>query len=54
MNTSRYRQLLASFNEQVSARDIQAGRLTSKWLELFDNLTTSTQQGPCLLIICPG
>jgi hypothetical protein len=43
MNTSRYRQLLASFNEQVSARDVQAGRLTTKWLELFDNLTSSTQ-----------
>ena len=43
MNTSRYRQLLASFNEQVSMRDVQAGRLTSKWLELFDSLTSSTQ-----------
>jgi len=43
MNTNRYRQLLASFNEQVSVRDAQAGRLTGKWLESLDHLSSSTQ-----------
>jgi hypothetical protein len=43
VNTSRYRQLLAGFNEQVSIRDAQAGRLTSKWLESLDHLSSSTQ-----------
>jgi hypothetical protein len=42
METSRYRQLLATFNEQVSQHDSQAGRLTNKWLQSFDVLTSST------------
>jgi hypothetical protein len=41
MNTSRYRQLLAAFDEQVSIRDAQAGRLTRKWLESLDHLSPS-------------
>jgi hypothetical protein len=38
MDTSRYRQLLADFSEQVSTCDPQSGRLTSKWLQSFDHL----------------
>jgi hypothetical protein len=41
MNTSRYRQLLAAFNEQVSSCDSQAGRLTNQWLHSFDVLTSA-------------
>jgi hypothetical protein len=43
MNTSRYRQLLVAFDEQVSIHDAQAGRLTCKWLESLDHLSSSTQ-----------
>lgn len=41
MDTTRYRQLLAAFNEQVSSCDSQAGRLTYKWLQSFDVLNTT-------------
>jgi len=43
MDTNRYRQLLIAFNEQVSVRDAQAGRLTTKWLESLDHLDSSPQ-----------
>jgi hypothetical protein len=38
MDTSRYRQLLAEFSEQVTICDPQSGRLTNKWLQSFDRL----------------
>jgi hypothetical protein len=41
MNTSRYRELLAAFNEQISSIDARAGRLTEKWLAAFDHLKSS-------------
>jgi hypothetical protein len=41
MNTTRYRQLLAAFNEQVSLCDSQAGRLTNNWLHSFDVLNST-------------
>jgi hypothetical protein len=41
MDTTRYRQLLAAFNEQVSSCDSQAGRLINKWLQSFDVLNSS-------------
>jgi hypothetical protein len=44
MDTSRYRQLLADFNEQVSICDPQAARLTSRWLQSLD----------CLLAMAPA
>jgi len=42
MDTSKYRQLLAAFNEQVSSCDSQAGRLTNRWLQSFDTVVSST------------
>ena len=42
MDTTKYRQLLATFHEQVSQHNSQAGRLTDKWLQSFDVLTSST------------
>ena len=42
MDTTGYRQLLATFQEQVSQHNSQAGRLTDKWLQSFDVLTSST------------
>jgi len=42
VDTTRYRQLLATFHEQVSQHNSQAGRLTSKWLQSLNVLTSST------------
>ena len=48
MDTTRYRQLLAAFHEQVSVRDSQAGRLTNQWLRSFD-VVTSTEPSRFML-----
>jgi hypothetical protein len=48
MNTSRYRQLLTTFDELVSTRDAKVGRLTCKWVEALDHLSSSAQSRPLL------